>query len=182
MKKIFLALVAAVIFFGCSDGKDNSGTNSRYVTDLTAGSQSVDFLFKDMEGKPFRLSENKGKVVLLYFWRMKCEECKTELRAIDALQKKYKEKGLIVVAVGADSMHSAPLYEVHQFFDKEKFSFMKMRDEDGFVAEAYNVMRAPEVYVIDRDGTIAIVQKGVADWGGPELTGAMEKILSGGAQ
>ncbi|OGP12880.1 MAG: hypothetical protein A2052_07690 [Deltaproteobacteria bacterium GWA2_54_12] len=182
MKKILTALLAAVIFAGCSSGKDASETNSKYVTDLSAGSPAVDFLFRDMDNKPFRLSENKGKVVLLYFWRMKCDQCKVELRAIDALQKKYKEKGLIAVAVGADSMHSASLYEVHQFFDKEGFSFIKMRDEDGFVAEAYSVMRAPEVFVIGRDGTIAIVQKGHADWGGPELTGAIEKLLSGGSK
>jgi peroxiredoxin len=182
MKKIFMALLAAVVFAGCNSGKDAGETNSKYMTDLSVGSQGVDFLFRDMAGKPFRLSENKGKVVLLYFWRMKCEQCKIELRAIDALQKKYKEKGLVVVAVGADSMHSAPLYEVHQFFDKEGFSFIKMRDEDGFVAEAYSVMRAPEVYVIGRDGTITIVQKGTADWSGPELTGAIEKLLSGGSK
>lgn len=181
MKKILMALLAFAVLYGCNSGGQNENrTKSAYEVDLSAGSPAVDFLFRDMTDKPFRLSENKGKVVLLYFWRMKCEECKTELRAIDALQKKYKEKGLVVVTIGADSMHSASLYEVRQFFDKEGFSFVKLRDEDGFVAEAYSVMRAPEAYVIDRDGIIALVQKGVADWGSPELTGAIEKLLSGG--
>lgn len=183
MKKILMALLAFAVLYGCNSGGQNEDrTKSAYEIDLNAGSPAVDFLFRDMAGKPFRLSENKGKVVLLYFWRMKCEQCKNELRAIDALQKKYKDKGLVVVAVGADSMHSAPLHEVRQFFDKEGFSFVKLRDADGFVAEAYSVMRAPEVYVIDRDGAIAIIQKGVADWGGTELTNAVEKLLSGGVK
>ena len=183
MKKILTALFAFAVLYGCSGGGQNEDrAKSAYAIDLSVGSPAVDFLFRDMDNKPFRLSENKGKVVLLYFWRMKCDQCKIELRAINALQKKYKEKGLIVVAVGADSMHSASLYEVRQFFDKEGFSFIKMRDEDGFVAEAYNVMRAPEVYVIGRDGTIAIIQKGMAAWGGPELTGTIEKLLSGGSK
>lgn len=183
MKKIFLALAAFAVLCGCRGaGKDEDAAQSAYKFNLSVGSPAVDFLFKDMDGKPFRLSGNKGKVVLLYFWRMKCEECRLELRAIDALQKKYGGQGLVAVAVGADSMHSAPLYEVHQFFGTEKFSFIKMRDEDGFVAEAYSVMRAPEVFVIDRDGMIALVQKGAADWNGPEMIGAIEKLLSGGTR
>ena len=182
MKKIFLALLAFAFLSGCNAKNDEDRTKSSYAVDLSAGSPAVDFLYRDMNNKPFRLSENKGKVVLLYFWRMKCAECKVELRAIDALQKKYKEKGLIAVAVGADSMHSAQLYEVRQFFDKEGFSFIKIRDEDGFVAEAYSVIRAPEVFVIDRNGIIALVQKGPADWGAAELTGAIEKLLSGGVK
>jgi peroxiredoxin len=179
MKKLLTALIAFALLCGCG-AKDEDRAKSAYAVDLSAGGQAVDFLFKDMEGKPFRLSESKGKVVLLYFWRMKCEECKIELKAIDGLQKKYGEKGLVAVAVGADSMHSAPLFEVHRFFDKEGFTFVKLRDEDGFVAEAYNVMRAPEAYVIGRDGRIALVQKGTTDWASPEMTAALEKILSGG--
>lgn len=182
MKKIFLALLAAVILAGCSGGKDSGETKSKYVTDLSAGSPAVDFLYRDMENKPFRLSENKGKVVVLYFWRMKCEECKAELRAMDSLRKKFADKGLVVVAVGADSMHSGSLYDVNKFFEKENFGFIKIRDEDGFVSEAYQIMRAPEVYVIGRDGNIAHVQKGAADWGGPEMSAMFEKLLAGGVK
>lgn len=178
MKKLLTALLAFALLCGCGP-KDDDKAKSAYAVDLSAGGPAIDFLFKDMESKPFRLSEKRGQVVLLYFWRMKCEECKIELRAIDALQKKYGEKGLIAVAIGADSMHSAPLFEVHRFFSKEGFSFVKLRDEDGFVAEAYNVMRAPEAYVIGRDGRIALVQKGTADWASPEKTAEIEKILSG---
>jgi len=176
MRKLAAALVALALLSGC-DARDDGASKSAYTADLSVGAPSVDFLFRDMDGKPFRLSENKGKVVLLYFWRMKCEECKVELRTIDALQEKYGPRGLVAVAIGADSMHSAPLYEVHRFFEKEGFGFLKIRDEDGFVAEAYNVMRAPEVYVIGRDGRIALVQKGKAGWAGPEMAGKIEKIL-----
>lgn len=181
MRKLMAALIAFALLSGC-DARKEDASRSAYKVDLGKGSPSVDFLFKDMDGKPFRLSENRGKAVLLYFWRMKCEECKEELRALDALQKKYGARGLVAVAIGADSMHSAPLYEVHKFFDKEAFSFVKLRDEDGFVAEAYSVMRAPEAYLIGRDGRIALVQKGKTDWLGPEMTAAIEKILSGEAR
>lgn len=177
MKKIFMAVLALLFIAGCGKGAENSTAKSKYVADLKPGSPAVDFLYRDMDNKPFRLSEHKGKVVLLYFWRMKCEQCQGELRAIDALRKKYETRGLVVVAIGADSMHSASLYEVNKFFEKEGFGFVKIRDEDGFVAEAYSIMRAPEVYVIGKDGSIAHVQKGHADWNGPEMSAMMEKLL-----
>lgn len=177
MKKLFLALLAIVVLAGCSNGKDTGETKSKYIMDLKEGSPAVDFLYRDMDNRPFRLSESKGKVVLLYFWRMKCVECQDELRTLDALHEKYADKGLVVVAIGADSMHSASLYEVNKFFEKEGFSFVKIRDEDGFVAEAYSIMRAPEVYIIGRDGSIAHVHKGLADWSGPEKIAILEKLL-----
>lgn len=176
MKKIFLLIFAVIFIAGC---RDTGGKNeSRFVADLREGGPSVDFLYRDMDNRPFRLSEHKGKVVLLYFWRMKCTECQAELKAIDALHKKYNDKGFIAVSVGADSMHSAPLNKVHEFYDKEGFTFVKIRDEDGFVAEAYQVMRAPEAYIMDKNGTIALIQKGATDWAAPEKAEFIEKLLS----
>ena len=176
MKKIFLLIFAIIFLAGCKD--QGSVKESKFIVNLEAGAPSVDFLYRDMDQKPFRLSEHKGKVVLLYFWRMKCTECQTELKAIDALHKKYGDRGFVAVSVGADSMHSAPLYKVVEFFDREGFSFVKIRDEDGFVAEAYQVMRAPEAYLIDKDGMIALVQKGYTDWGATEKTELIEKLLA----
>lgn len=181
MRKLLMALITAATLTGCGPAGDD-GTKSRYSVDIKEGGASIDFLYRDMDGKPFRLSAEKGKVVLLYFWRMKCEECKAELRALDALRKKYGRKGLVVVAVGADSMHSGSLYDVNRFLEKEGFGFVKLRDEDGFVAEAYRVMAAPETYIIGRDGSIAHIHKGPVDWAGPEKTAVIERILSGGAR
>lgn len=172
-----LIIILAFIATACND-QSGKVDGSLYEPRLVQGSPAVDFLHKEMGGNPFRLSEEKGKVVVLYFWRMKCEECKEELKSLDGLQRKYRERGLLVAAIGADSMHSAPVFKVREFLDKEKFSFTNIRDEDGFVAEAYRVMRAPEAYIIGRDGNIALVVKGLSDWTGVERTALLEKLLS----
>lgn len=177
MKKILLLILLAFFATACGDGPGKVD-GSPYEPRLAQGSPAIDFLHKDMDGAPFRLSEEKGKVVILYFWRMKCEGCKEELKSLDGLQGKYRERGLVVAAIGADSMHSAPLFKVRGFLDKEGFGFTNIRDEDGFVAEAYRVMRAPEAYIIGKDGRIALVVKGLSGWTGPETAALLEKLLS----
>ncbi len=177
VKKLLSTLLLALLAAACNDQAGKPG-GSLYEPKLAPGSPAVDFLYKDMDGTPFRLSEERGKVVLLYFWRMKCGECREELESLDVLQRKYRGRGLVVAAIGADSMHSAPLFKVREFLENEGFSFINIRDEDGYVVEAYRVMRAPEAYVIGRDGNIALVVKGRSDWTGGETTSLIEKLLS----
>ncbi|MBE7413900.1 MAG: TlpA family protein disulfide reductase [Deltaproteobacteria bacterium] len=177
MKTILLLVLLAFFATACGERPGKEG-GSPYEPRLAQGSPAIDFLHKDMDGAQFRLSEEKGRVVILYFWRMKCSECREELKSLDWLRRKYRERGLIVAAIGADSMHSAPLFKVREFLDKEGLRFVNIRDEDGFVAEAYRVMRAPEAYIIGKDGRIALVVKGPSDWTGPETSAFLDKLLS----
>ena len=55
-----------------------------------------------IDGKPFSLQANKGKVVLVNFWASWCEPCREEMPAIEAFLKKNKSKGLEVLAITVD--------------------------------------------------------------------------------
>ncbi len=175
MKKILVILLLAFVFAGCNKGGDEKA--SPYRQELKPGSPSVDFLYKDMDGKPFRLSEEKGKVVVLYFWRMKCEECKDELKSLESLYRRYKDRGIKVVAVGADTMHSAPIEDVRDLLSKGGVTFTNLRDDQGFVSEAYNVLKAPQAFVIDRNGTIAAIMTTKTDWTSEENIKLFESLL-----
>lgn len=175
MKKLITIMLLLLVFAGCS--KDD-GKLANFNPDPKPGDPATDFLYKDMKEKPFRLSERKGSVVILYFWRMKCAECKKELVTLEALNKKYRDKGLVIAAINEDSMHSAPLYDVVEFIDKQGLTFITIRDDNGFVSEAYNVLRAPQAYLIDRNGTIAAIEKKSLDWMGPDSLARMEKLIN----
>ncbi|MBI2413525.1 MAG: TlpA family protein disulfide reductase [Deltaproteobacteria bacterium] len=175
MKKILVMILLVFVFAGCNKGKDEKA--SPYRQDLKPGSPSVDFLYKDMDEKPFRLSEEKGKVVVLYFWRMKCSECKDEMKSLESLYRKYKDRGIKVVAVGADTMHSAPIEDVREFLSKSGITFTNLRDDQGFVSEAYNVLKAPEAFVIDKNGIIDVVMMTNTDWMSDESIKLFESLL-----
>ncbi|MDO8427555.1 MAG: TlpA disulfide reductase family protein [Deltaproteobacteria bacterium] len=174
MKKLIAVISLLFVLAACSR---DDGNISNFNPDPKAGGPATDFLYRDIREVPFRLSEKKGNVVILYFWRMKCEECKEELDSLEALNKKYKDNGLIIAAVNADSMHSAPLGEVLEFIEKHGLTFVNMRDDKGFVTEAYNVLKAPQSFIIDKNGTIHTVGKKSLEWMSPENTLMIEGLI-----
>lgn len=177
MKKIFLCAVILFALAACSDeGSKKKAVSMPHA--LKAGDTAVDFLYKDMDGRPFRLSEQRGRVVILYFWRMKCAECKAEMDSLEALQRRFKDKGLVVVAVGADTMHSAPIGDVRDFLKAKGFTFINMRDSEGYVAEAYSIIFIPHTFVIDGNGAVADVKKVKTDWMSAESVGLIESLIA----
>src|SRR5690348_15801968 len=57
---------------------------------------------KDLDGKPVKLSDYKGKVVILDFWATWCWPCRMEIPGLIDLQKKYGDRGLVVIGVSLD--------------------------------------------------------------------------------
>ncbi|HKT11264.1 MAG TPA: TlpA disulfide reductase family protein, partial [Terriglobia bacterium] len=63
------------------------------------GSAAADFALRDIEGHQVRLSDFRGKFVLLAFWATWCPPCKEELPTLQKLYEQYQDKGLVVLAV-----------------------------------------------------------------------------------
>lgn len=176
MRRIAIILLAVLTLAACGNEKSDS-KKSAYTEGIAVGQKARDFLYADMEGKPFRLSEHKGKVVIMLFWRVKCAECVPEMDSLDALYRKFHSKGLDALAINEDSMHSAPLGQVMDLLEKKGYAFTKMRDDNGFVAEAYEVLVAPIAFVIDKNGVIVAVKSGKTNWTDAENSAFIEGLL-----
>jgi thiol-disulfide isomerase/thioredoxin len=74
-----------------------------------------DFTLPTLSGAPIRLSDLRGKVVLLNFWATWCGSCRAEMPTIEALHRQYKDRGLEVLAVNLDT---TPIAKVQTFVDK----------------------------------------------------------------
>ena len=175
MRKTLLLLLSLTLFLSSCKGKEE--TAIRLDNAPAIGKDAPDFLFIDMNGAPFRMSEERGKVTALFFWRRKCEDCVKSMTSLNTLYLRYKDKGLNVIAVDEDSMHSASIYEIADFLKENNYTFRVLRDEDGFVAGAYKVIYAPKAFVIGKDGKIAAIVDGKTDWMSEDKIKLVEGLL-----
>ena len=145
----FASLVfASLALVGCNE-KEPLVASDRL---LQAGAQAPDFEAKDLSGNTFKLSDVKGKVVLLNFWATWCTPCVLEMPSFERLSKTFQEKGLLVVAVNMDSVDREE--EVKKFVERYGLSFKVLRDPTFEVGSRYGVTGYPETFIIDREGRL----------------------------
>jgi thiol-disulfide isomerase/thioredoxin len=114
------------------------------------------FNAKTLEGEKFTNESIKGKVVLLDFWTTWCVYCFEEAGLVDQLNREFRDKGLIVLAVNvAESKKTVKKYlETHP-----RTSRIVLTDDTNLAA-MYEATVYPIYVVIDRDGNIAGTQRG----------------------
>jgi peroxiredoxin len=111
----------------------------------------LNLTFKDIHGKPFALSDYKGKVVLLDFWATWCPPCRKEIPDFIELYNRYRSRGLVVIGVSMDESTSG----VKRFARQLKMNYPILmgagRDD---LQEAFGDLPLPTAFVIARDGRI----------------------------
>jgi len=117
------------------------------------------FTLTDSKGTSVRLSDYKGRVVLLDFWATWCHGCKIEIPWYMEFQDKYKDKGLSVIGV---SMDDDGWKSVKPFLEEKKMNYTVVVG-NADLAKLYGVDQLPVTLLIDRDGKIANSHAGMVD-------------------
>ena len=111
-----------------------------------------DFTLKDSEGRAVRLSDLRGKVVLLNFWATWCQPCAMEIPWFVEFQQQYKARGLEVVGV---SMDEDGWTAVKPYIARHNINYRMLLGNDS-VSQLYGgVDSLPTTFLIDRAGRIA---------------------------
>lgn len=114
----------------------------------------------DLEGKPVGTEALKGKVVVVDFWATWCGPCVHEIPGYVALQKKYADKGLVIVGLSVDQRGEAA---VKPFAKKMNINY-PLALATPEVVEAFGPVEAiPTTLLIDRDGKIRHRKVGAMD-------------------
>ena len=129
------------------------------LTPRSARKTAPGFTLTDAKGAKVRLSDYRGRVVLLDFWATWCHGCKTEIPWYMEFESKYKDKGLAVIGV---SMDGDGWKSVKPFVAEKKMNYAVVIGSDG-LAKKYDVTNMPVTLLIDRDGKIADSHAGVVD-------------------
>ena len=107
------------------------------------------FLFT-LDGKPTKLSDLSGKVVLVNFWATWCPPCVEETPSLNELQRRIAPRGGMVLGVSEDDDQQA--YD--EFLKANQIRFPTFRDTSKQIPAQYGTSMYPDTYVIRRDGKL----------------------------
>jgi thiol-disulfide isomerase/thioredoxin len=156
-KRFWYGLIAGAILLGSiwiaasrMPDSENAIVAEGLETAPRKGFLAPDFTLTTLDGSPVRLSDLRGKPVLINFWASWCGPCRAEMPHIQAAFEAHADEGLIVL--GVDQLESPP--PVATFANDYGLTFPIPLDEDGKVSATYQARALPTSFFVDRDGVI----------------------------
>ncbi len=162
-------VVALMLYFGYHQAR-RTGAGS--APRLTQSSVAPDFSLEALDGKSLRLSDFRGKAVLLNFWATWCGPCKIEMPWFVDLQKEYGSQGLQIVGVAMDD---ASKEDISKFAKDMGVNYPILIGKESVGDQYGGVPALPESFLISRDGKI--VDKIIGLRGKAEIEDAVKKAL-----
>lgn len=109
-----------------------------------------DFAVETFAGETLRLSDLRGKVVVLNFWASWCPPCRWEMPFFETISQEYKERDVVFLGVAiSDTKEDAA-----EFADSVGVTYPLALDASGETARDYKVLGLPTTFLIDKDGVI----------------------------
>ena len=120
----------------------------------------------DLNGQLWRLSDLRGKAVLINFWASWCEPCRAEMPSLQALAQQQGPHQLVVLAV--NFKESVPT--VQRFVQQSSLQLPVILDPQGLIARQWGITVFPSTVMIKADGHVQSVLRGELDWTSAQAT------------
>jgi thiol-disulfide isomerase/thioredoxin len=124
--------------------------------------------------KNINLEKLKGKVVYLDFWASWCDPCRKSFPWMNDMYSRYDNNKFTIIAVNLDASKE----DASKFLQKVPANFEIAYDPDGKVASQYNLKAMPSSYLIDKNGTLALVHKGYREGDTAKIENKIQKLIN----
>lgn len=141
---LLMSIAAAAVIFGLA--------LARQAQSQPTSGPAPDFEFTTFDGQSYKLSDFRGKVVMLNFWAGWCAPCADEAPELEAAWQHYKA-GDEVVFLGVAYADNGP--SSLAFLERHSVSYLNAPDLGTRISEMYNIRGVPETFIIDKNGEIA---------------------------
>ena len=166
MKKYIyvVLLLLTVVFAACS----------RQEEPVVEGKVAPDFALTDLAGRQVRLSDYRGKVVLLNFWATWCPPCREEIPSMVRLNQSMAGKPFQMLAVSIDEGGKDA---VERYFKNSGLVLPALLDTDHRISGRYGTTGVPETFVLDKKGVILKKVVGGMDWSDPQVIAYLGELM-----
>jgi cytochrome c biogenesis protein CcmG/thiol:disulfide interchange protein DsbE len=150
--------------------------NPRAVPSPLVGRAAPEFNLPRFDGAgDIRLADLRGRIVVVNFWASWCIPCREEAAALEAIWRRHRGDGVVMVGVNIQDSRPA----AGKFLIETRPSYPNVVDATGKTSIAYGIYGVPETFVLDRDGTIRARIVGAVD--APRLAAAVGQLVGGGS-
>jgi thiol-disulfide isomerase/thioredoxin len=156
MKKllILLSITAIVLFSACSVPGTSKTPSKPEPKNLNPAS---DFQLESLDGDKVKLSELKGKPVVINFLATWCSYCDTELPGFLSAKEEYGDEVTFLFIDVQESVSDVKAYRDKKGYD----NYSPLLDSDGSVSKVYGITGFPTTIIVDSDGNITETYRGM---------------------
>jgi peroxiredoxin len=131
------------------------------------------FELNDIDGHVHRLSDYRGKVVVLNFWATWCPPCRYEMPSMERARRRVAGEDIVILGVNVGEDEDT----IFTFTADYPVEFPLLMDRDGHVVEDYPVIGLPTTYIIDPEGYVTHRAVGSREWDDPGLLDQLRQLL-----
>ena len=142
---------------------------------LQVGDIPIDLLGKNSDGSEIKVSDYKGKVVIISFWASWCGPCRKELPVISGIQKKATTEKLQVISINIDDDRKI-FNSLVEAIGETQMKFVY--DYKKNTSKKYGVEGIPHMVIINSDGVISSIHIGYSESQLPELVEEINEIIT----
>ena len=164
-----IASTALMMAAGCTKKEKASG-----VAEVREKMPVPETALVSLTNVPLKLSDLKGKVVLLNFWATWCPPCREEMPSMMKLNSLMAGKPFQMVTVSIDE---GGVPDIEAFFKDTKFSLPTYTDPDGAAQKTYGITGVPESFIIDKNGILVKKVIGPMAWDSAEVVSFIEGLM-----
>jgi peroxiredoxin len=170
---ILFVAASVAIHYEVKIGMERAGGHSvSQLRNVKVGEPAPEFSLNDLSNQPVTLNSFRGKkIVLMDFWATWCGPCRMAMPDLQALNEKYKSRGLEILSLD----QGEPAEQVRNFIERKKYTFHVLLDSEGTVGGKYGVKGIPTLVLADKQGVVRWLRVGYVANGG-ELPALVEKL------